>query len=228
MLFPGLAEDPSEELRVTKAEGNEAFGNREYKRAAECYSHCLFLTEEPELAKAHADTRKAAFANRAACALHESDWLGCIADCTEALNLDAGYAKARLRRAAAYEGACDARSARDDLRVLLGQSAVPESVARQAKERLLLLRAELEEEDQEQALSFEDAVKSSGPADLSHLVSAEDFLRRIPTEEEMGLGAGSAALDAALAEGMRKLESPGAGGAEGGAAAEGGADTDAE
>jgi len=80
----------------------------------DCYTSAL------DVAPAKATKQRAVFlANRAACCMRQEDYPGVVQDCSAALELDEGYLKALLRRAAAYEELDDIERALVDLKKVL-------------------------------------------------------------------------------------------------------------
>ena len=87
-----------DEALALKARGNEHFKGGEHEAAIECYTGAIEVAP-PTAAK----ERATFYANRAACHAKLLEHTAAIDDCTACLELDAGYTKAYLRRAAARE-----------------------------------------------------------------------------------------------------------------------------
>ncbi|XP_002978744.2 mitochondrial import receptor subunit TOM34 [Selaginella moellendorffii] len=100
------AEEAAERERLC---GNDQFKCGNYCAAIKYYNKSLSL--DPDVA--------ATYANRALCHLKMRDWNAAKSDCTEAIKVDCGYAKAFYRRALAFEGLGDLRGALKDLQVAI-------------------------------------------------------------------------------------------------------------
>jgi len=89
--------DP-ERAKELKVAGNEHFKAGRLHEAREAYSEAIHITPQT------ADKDKAVlFANRAACHQKFGSWEEVVADCTKAVQFDAEYTKAYMRRSLAYE-----------------------------------------------------------------------------------------------------------------------------
>jgi tetratricopeptide (TPR) repeat protein len=82
-----------------KAQGNQAFKEEQYSAACWLYRLALDVTPVIDVL-----TREALFANRAAALLRLGDFREAIADCDQALSLNAGNFKASYRKAQAMMG----------------------------------------------------------------------------------------------------------------------------
>lgn len=79
-----------------KEQGNDLYKNGKFPEAIEVYSRALAMAETNE-------EKVNLLNNRAACRFQDRDFRQCVADCTEAINLDENNVKALLRRGLAYE-----------------------------------------------------------------------------------------------------------------------------
>jgi import receptor subunit TOM70 len=86
------SQDRKELASKIKAQGNKAYGSKDYNRAIELYTKAIEVKQDPIY-----------YSNRAACHQALGDWDKVIEDTTAAINLNAMYVKALNRRANAYE-----------------------------------------------------------------------------------------------------------------------------
>lgn len=119
-----------------KEQGNALFSKGQYTDASSLYTEAL-------KSKLDSDQKSIILSNRAACYLKLKDAEKCIADCTEALALDASLVKALYRRALAQEMLQNLNDALQDLTKVIkmdskNQDAV--TAARRVKEALLSQR----------------------------------------------------------------------------------------
>jgi len=99
-LVAELSRSPEEVASERKATGNALFKEHRYTEARDAYTSAL------DVLSSSGDTeelRAACLGNRAACSQQLHDYDGVVADATQALLIQPGNLKVRLRRAAAYE-----------------------------------------------------------------------------------------------------------------------------
>lgn len=115
-----------------KVLGNSHFAQGKYEQAANFYSRAIELSAKS--GGANPTDIANYYSNRAACNQQVHNYKAVIADCNEALNIDANHSKALLRRAIAYEGLEKWQLALDDYnainRISPGMSNVSQGVLR--------------------------------------------------------------------------------------------------
>lgn len=104
------ADNALREANALKEQGNALFGQKQYKAAIEAYSAALAKTAGTEFSR----ERAVFLCNRAAAHLGLEAWSDAVRDCTDAVALDAAYAKAYMRRATAHEALQQYVAAHDD------------------------------------------------------------------------------------------------------------------
>lgn len=100
-----------EHAELLKKEGNALFAELKDTEALEKYTEALNVCPVIAFAARH---RSVFFANRAAVHLREKRYANAVEDCSAALELDATYVKALLRRCNAYEALDDLERALSD------------------------------------------------------------------------------------------------------------------
>eukprot|EP00053_Salpingoeca_punica_P020541 m.211844 g.211844 ORF g.211844 m.211844 type:complete len:573 (+) comp18998_c0_seq1:59-1777(+) len=89
--------DVREKAQQLKADGNNEYKKKDYKKAVEAYTEALRILDKKD------QDRAVLHCNRAACYLAMDMYENVIKDCTAALEIDNRYVKAFNRRAQAYE-----------------------------------------------------------------------------------------------------------------------------
>jgi tetratricopeptide (TPR) repeat protein len=112
--------------------GNSHFGQGKYEQAAGFYTRAIELSAK--MGDANKTDLANYYSNRAACHQQVHNYKAVIADCNEALAIDANHSKALLRRAIAFEGLEKWQQALDDYnsvnRISPGMQNVSQGVLR--------------------------------------------------------------------------------------------------
>ncbi|XP_078448801.1 tetratricopeptide repeat protein 1-like [Lampetra fluviatilis] len=103
-----------DEAMMLKESGNQLFKQAEYQQAADTYTRALKVC-----LRAYSSHRAVLYSNRAAAHQKMGNTDKAIQDCTKAVGLDPGYARARGRRAELYEASDKLDEALEDYRALL-------------------------------------------------------------------------------------------------------------
>ena len=109
------AESPEAISLKLKEDGNEAFKLQNFTRARDLYSHSLAQLSN----LTHGEQMSTLYCNRAAANLKLLDYVACITDCDQAINITPGSMKAFYRRAQANVALSEWRKASADLTILL-------------------------------------------------------------------------------------------------------------
>lgn len=96
---------------ILKQDGNECFKKGQIEQAVEIYGKAISSCKDTDKDK---NIKKDCLANRAACYRQLYRPEECIADCTQALEIDPKHVKALIRRAQAYESMEKYKKALDD------------------------------------------------------------------------------------------------------------------
>ncbi|XP_046388979.1 RNA polymerase II-associated protein 3-like isoform X2 [Ischnura elegans] len=131
-----------------KEKGNSHVKDGNWQKAIDCYSKAIKIYPKDAIF----------FANRAHCYLQLKDFQKAKCDCDEALRLDSSYAKAWMRRSAAWEGLGNMQKAIRDLESML--SIEPQN--KRASSKLKALKAEILMSKQNQEKGCGDGSGNTG------------------------------------------------------------------
>ena len=166
-----------------KAEGNALFSAGKAARAARRYAKALKMVEYdtsfPEESKKASKALKVTLhSNAAQCALKAANWRGAEVSAGKALELDAGAAKARFRRAQALMGLGEHFDAERDLKKLLDD----DPNHKEATKELVRCKKAQREQNQKDAALFSKMWRAK-PAAPAAAVAADAEPAPMPVDE---------------------------------------------